>query len=201
MPTSTRGGGSLPDPTVEHRVVQAVLEELAESGRANLSMDRVAKRAGVSKTTVYTRWSTKEDLLVAAYRQSSRPFPALATGTLRGDLDLLLKAVIAGAADNHYGRVLTELLSAAGTDPSLQPELQRVAGNWNTGIQDMLQAGLDRGELDADTDVALLTDAIISITLRRLLFRSRPIDATLSADIHSIVFRSPPRNITPPTTA
>ena len=200
MTTKTRGGGSVPDPTVAHRVVQAVLEELAESGRTHLSMDRVAKRAGVSKTTMYTRWRTKEDLLVAAYRESSRPFPPLNTGTLRGDLDLLLHTVIAGAADNNYGTVLTELLSAAATNPTLRPELQRVADNWNTGIHTMLQAGQDRGELDPDTDLTLLTDAIISITLRRLLFRLRPIDTTLLADIQALVFHSPPRHSTPPTT-
>lgn len=200
MTPTPRGGGSLPDPTVTQRVVQAVLEELAESGRTHLTMDRVAKRAGVSKTTMYTRWRTKDDLLVAAYRQSSRPFPPLATGTLRGDIDLLLQAVIAGAADNHYGRVLTELVAAAATNPALQPELQQVADNWNTGIHTMLQAGQDRGELDPDTDLALLTDAIISITLRRLLFRTRPIDATLLADIQALVFQSPPRHSSPTKT-
>lgn len=186
-------GGSVPDPTITDRVVQAVVAELAECGRDRLSMDRVAKRAGVSKTTVYTRWRSKEDLLVAAYRQVSRPFPTLDTGSLRGDLDLLWQTVLAGAADSRYGIVMAELLGAASTNPELRPVLQAVGDNWNTGIEAMLRAGQERGELDADVDVSLLTDAIVSLTLRRLLFQLRPIDDTLRADIDTFVFHSPPR--------
>lgn len=192
-PAGSRVGGSLPDPTVVDRVLHAVLEELTEAGRDHLSMDRVARRAGVSKTTMYTRWRHKDDLLVDAYRQASRPFPTLQTGTLRGDLHLLMQTVIAGAEGNRYATVLAELLAAAGTNPALRPELQNVADTWNTGIHAMLQAGQDRGELDPDVDLALLTDTLISITLRRLLFRLRPIDDTLRADIDALVFRSPPR--------
>lgn len=193
MPARAGRGGSTPDPAVADRVVEAVLEELAESGRDHLSMDRVARRAGVSKTTVYTRWRTKDDLLVAAYRRVSRPFPVLGTGTVRGDLDVLLDTVVAGAAGDRYATVLTELLAAAATNPSLRPELRNVADSWETGILAMLQGGQERGELDEDVDLPLLTDAITSLTLRRVLFRLRPLDHTLRADIETLVFRSPPR--------
>jgi AcrR family transcriptional regulator len=193
MPAKSDPGGSVPDPTVADRVVEATLVELTESGRDRLSMDRVAKRAGVSKTTVYTRWRSKDDLLVAAYRQVSRPFPTLDTGTLKGDFDLLWQTVLAGAADNRYGIVMAELLSAASTNPDLRPVLRAVADSWNAGIEAMLRAGQERGELGEDVDVPLLTDAIVSITLRRLLFQLRPIDETLRADIDTFVFHSPPR--------
>lgn len=185
-------GGSLPDPAVAPRVIDAVLDELAASGRDRLSMDRIAKRAGVSKVTIYRRWRTKDDLLVAAYQQLSRPFPELATGTLAGDLDTLLAVVHAGAADPRYAVVLTELVAAAATDPGLRPHLHAVSENWQTGIRDMLTAAQERGEHDDDVDTDLLAEILAALVLRRIMFAA-PIDHTLRDDIGTLL-RHPPRH-------
>ena len=187
----TKRGGSLPDPTVLPRVIDAVLDELATSGRARLSMDRIAQRAGVSKATMYTRWRSKDDLLVAAYQRLSRPFPTLDTGTLTGDLDALCQVVIAGAADPRYAAVLTELVAAATTDPTLQPHLLAVSNNWQAGIRAMLRAAQERGELDADVAVALLAEVVSALTLRRVMFKNPPIDHTLRSDLEALI-RHPP---------
>ena len=184
-------GGSQPDPTVLPRVIDAVLDELATSGRARLSMDRIAQRAGVSKATMYTRWRSKDDLLVAAYQRLSRPFPTLDTGTLTGDLDALCQVVIAGAADPRYAAVLTELVAAATTDPTLQPHLLAVSNNWQAGIRAMLRAAQERGELDADVAVALLAEVVSALTLRRVMFKNPPIDHTLRSDLEALI-RHPP---------
>ena len=186
-------GGSLPDPTVAPRVIEAVLDELATSGRDGLSMDRIAKRAGVSKVTIYRRWHTKDDLLVAAYQQLSRPFPDLDTGTLTGDLDALLTVVLDGAADHRYPVVLTELVAAATTDPDLRPHLHTVSDNWQTGIRDMLTAAQQRGELDADVATDLLAEIISALVLRRIMFATTPIDHTLRDDLNTLLHH-PPRH-------
>jgi AcrR family transcriptional regulator len=185
-------GGSLPDPTVAPRVIEAVLDELATTGRDGLSMDRIANRAAVSKATIYRRWPTKHDLLVAAYQQLSRPFPELATGTLTSDLDALLAVVLEGAADHRYAVVLTELVAAAATDPDLRPHLTTVSDNWQTGIHDMLTAAQERGELDADVATDLLAEAISALVLRRIMFATTPIDHTLRTDLDTLL-RHPPR--------
>ena len=187
-------GGSLPDPTVAPRVIEAVLDELAARGRDGLSMDRIAKRAGVSKVTIYRRWLTKDDLLVAAYKQLSRPFPDLDTGTLTGDLDALLAVVFEGAADHRYAVVLTELVAAAATDPTLRPHLHTVSDNWQTGIRQMLTAAQDRDELDHDVATHLLAELISALTLRRVMFATAPIDHTLRTDIDTLI-RHPPRRL------
>lgn len=188
-----RGGGSRPDPTVGPRVIEAVLEELAATGRAGLSMDRIANRAGVSKVTMYTRWRSKSELLVAAYRHLSRPFPTLDTGTLTGDVDALCDAVLAGASDHRYTAVLTELVAAAATDASLRPHLHDVSETWQAGIETMLRAAQGRGELVADAAVPLLAEALSAFTLRRVMFQNPPIDHTLRANLHALVQHPPLR--------
>ena len=186
-----KGGGSLPDPTVLPCVIDAVLDELASSGRARLSMDRIAQRAGVSKATMYTRWDSKDDLLVAAYQRLSRPFPTLDTGTLAGDLDALCVVVVAGATDPRYAAVLTELVAAATTDPTLQPHLLAVSDTWQAGIRAMLHAAQDRRELDADVAVPLLAEVVSALTIRRVMFKNPPIDHTLRTDLDELI-RHPP---------
>jgi AcrR family transcriptional regulator len=193
MPEPGKRGGSLPDPTVAPRVLEAVLDELAVAGRERLSMDRIAKRAGVSKVTIYARWSTKQELLAAAYEQLSQPFPALDTGTLTGDLDALWAVVMAGAADSRYAVALTELAAAAATDRSLQPHLDGASDNWQAGIRSMLHAAQARGELDDDVAVELLTEVITALALRRVMLNTGPIDDTLRTAIDTLI-RHPPRN-------
>ncbi len=156
-------------------------------------MDRIANRAGVSKATVYTRWRSKDELLVAAYQHLSRPFPTLDTGTLTGDVDALCDLVIAGAADRRYAAVLIELVAAAATDPSLQPHLHAVSNNWHTGLRAMLRSTQDRAELDDDVAVPLLAEVLSALTLRRVMFQNPPIDDTIRTDLHTLV-RNPPRN-------
>lgn len=187
-----KGGGSHPDPTVGPRVIDAVLEELATRGRDRLSMDRIASRAGVSKVTVYTRWRSKDELLVAAYQHLSRPFPVLDTGTLDGDVDALCDLVIAGAADHRYTVVLTELVAAAATDPSLRPHLHSVSENWQTGMRSMLRAAQGRGELDDKVAVDLLAEVPSALTLRRVMFGNPPVNDAIRRDLHALV-RNPPR--------
>ena len=72
---------------VVRAVMRATFEELAEVGYGALSIDDVARRAGVNKTTVYRRWPTKEDLVTTALLALPEEYFAMPnTGTIRGDL-------------------------------------------------------------------------------------------------------------------
>ena len=78
---------------ITRAIRRALMQELAAVGYGRLSIEAVARRAGVSKTAIYRRWSSKLDLvleIVAAAAGSS--LPPLDTGSLRGDLALLLRS-------------------------------------------------------------------------------------------------------------
>lgn len=114
------------------------------------------------------------------------------TGSLSGDIDALCDMVLAGAADGRYRTVLTELAAAASTDPTLGPHLHEASTSWRAGLQTMLRAAQDRGELTTDVDVSLLAEALTAFTLRRLIFQDPPIDNTLRAALHTLVHQPPP---------
>ena len=87
-PTRRRGAD------LEQAILRAALDELAETGYAGLTMDRVAKRAGTNKNAIYRRWPNRAALGLAAYRElvvADQELPD--TGELRGDvLELLRRA-------------------------------------------------------------------------------------------------------------
>ena len=66
-------------------IVVATLELLAEQGFQQLTMEQVARRAGVGKATIYRRWPAKADLVKDAIRYFSAELPVPDTGTLAGD--------------------------------------------------------------------------------------------------------------------
>jgi AcrR family transcriptional regulator len=103
---------------LEDAILCAAAEELTESGYAGLTMDRVARRAGTNKNTIYRRWPSRAALGIAAYRQLATATTSDPdTGELRGDaLELMrrtnrswstptgadLRALLAGARDNPH---------------------------------------------------------------------------------------------------
>jgi AcrR family transcriptional regulator len=97
--TKQAAGASPKDPAPRTRaervvrdVLEATIEELGRTGFAALSVEDVAKRAGVNKTTVYRRWPTKSQLVEAAFRRMGQDISVPDTGSLRGDLRALVKA-------------------------------------------------------------------------------------------------------------
>lgn len=90
MPTSDpeprRGRGRPRTPGAEERILEAALEEYGQHGWSGFTMDGVARRAGVGKSTVYLRWQDKDSLLTEAVGTSSGALGAVDTGSLRGDL-------------------------------------------------------------------------------------------------------------------
>ena len=112
------------------RARKAVLEAaaallLAQDGEA-VSMDALAERAGVSKATIYRWWRTKETLtLDALYHEwATASVPDPDTGTLRGDLLLLLRPWVRQVGRRPYGRVIARLITEAQTDPTFAEEYQ-----------------------------------------------------------------------------
>jgi AcrR family transcriptional regulator len=140
-PTRRRGAD------LEQAILRAALDELAETGYAGLTMDRVAKRAGTNKNAIYRRWPNRAALGLAAYRElvvADQELPD--TGELRGDVLELLRR-----ANRHLsspaGDILRSLLGSARDDPRLLEQLREQtadagSGTWLT----VLGRAVARGE-------------------------------------------------------
>src|ERR1700709_2675193 len=93
-PPPPRSAGRPRDPQARRRVLDAALEEYAERGWSGFRMDGGARRAGVGKSTVYRRWDDKESLLNDTLTTWSNQLEQVDTGTLRGDLELMVSNLL-----------------------------------------------------------------------------------------------------------
>jgi len=160
-------------------ILDAAAELLLARGLAAVSMDAVAERAGVSKATIYRWWPSKETLaLDALYTEwaAARPF-ARDTGSLRGDLLVLLRPWARLASGRPWGRVLAALLTEAQTDPVFAAEYrQRVVEPRRDQARAVFRRAIDREEVPADTDVEVALDLIYGPLYHRLLHGHAPLN-------------------------
>ena len=103
---------------------QAALDETAERGLGRLSMEGIARRAGTSKTSLYRRWSSPEDIVFdALYRVYPQESVSPAADDLRGDLIRALALMRGGIANDPDGRVMTALLDEGARRPEIRERL------------------------------------------------------------------------------
>lgn len=132
---------------LEEAILHAAAEELAESGYAGLTMDRVARRAGTNKNTIYRRWPNRAALGIAAYRQMSvATMHVPDTGELRADVLELLRSANR-TWSSPIGGILRALLAGARDDPQLLERIHEQSGDAGSAVWlTILARAVARGE-------------------------------------------------------
>jgi AcrR family transcriptional regulator len=157
--TSSVSAGRPRDAAVGQRALTAAREVFAQRGWFGTSYDEVAKRAGVGKSSLYLRWPTKADLVIAAVTPAAG-FAAANTGTVRGDLVELGDALLAG----HWSGEGVATLRFAAESPHV-PELRDAASKLAHAdtlqlVRRIVRRGVTRSELPAGCSPALINDML-----------------------------------------
>lgn len=168
-----RGPGRPRSARADAAILEAALSELVERGFAGMSVEQVADRAGVSKATIYRRYPTKTDLVIAAMEASGRATTAAPdTGSLRGDIEALAQIVLAaGRGDPRRILAMPRLVAeAACTDPDLFEAVQRsLIGPRRAAVRGALERAVERGELPRTLDLEVATDLYLGPVIFYLL--------------------------------
>ena len=167
VPEQVRKPGRPRSEQAEQAIIDATLELFAERGVEGVCVEAVAARAGVGKATIYRRWSSKEDLLIAALGSLKSPLPEPRGESVRDDLVLLLEAMVRDASDPRYMRQFAMLHGEASQYPRvLARYTQTVVEPRREVIRSVPRRGIASGELRADLDIEIamlaLTGAVIS---------------------------------------
>jgi AcrR family transcriptional regulator len=178
-------GGALLRQRVTDAITEAVFAELAETGYARMSMEAVARRAGVGKAALYRRWPSKQAMLTELIRDKvagALP-PTPATGALHTDLRELLATFRSQLASPLTIRIGPGLLAEASHDSALAEVLSTgVTAPRRTAVRAILQGAIDRGELPPALDTELATDLLIApLAFRMLVIQGRSDDDYLEA--------------------
>ncbi|MER7419307.1 TetR/AcrR family transcriptional regulator [Micromonospora peucetia] len=153
----------------------AVLDLLAADGYATLTVEGVARRSGVNKTTLYRWWPSKPALVAATFRHAiARDLPVPDTGTLRGDLTALLRSKTAFFADGP-GRLAADVLAHTGADAELARLADELLGQHRTHVAEVTGRARARGELTGPVDDTLLADLLLGPVWLRAVVTHRPL--------------------------
>lgn len=160
----------------DEAILAATLELAGEVGIAGMSMDELAQRAGVSKATVYRRWSSKEALVLDALRSAMSPFDDVDTGTLRGDLEVYLGELADRMGSGPITDVLPHLIEVSCHDAAIRTSLDDYVRHRRVPLRTILGRAVARGDLPAAADLDVLIDTLIAPFVYRRLLSRDPID-------------------------
>lgn len=178
--TTTRGRGRPRTPGADARVLKAALAEYADRGWAGFTMDGVARRAKVGKSTLYLRWTDKNTLLLEAVTSHSESVCAVDTGSLRGDLESLALNLFRLYTGPTGWASLRLAVDATAIDSPWRATSEEVFWSRLEGIRPMFDRAVGRGEIDPRVDCDDLVHGVCgSITMQAL---RRDVDADALSD-------------------
>jgi AcrR family transcriptional regulator len=129
-------------------MVAAAAEIVASDGIAACTVDEVARRSGVAKTTIYRHFGGVDGLLLAVMDANVRRVPVVDTGSLRDDLAAITKFYLAAIELPSARRLFTWMLSRSADDPDFAVRFRDVRVQPGGPTFVALQRARDRGELD-----------------------------------------------------
>ena len=170
-------------------ILEATLELLPDVGYGGLTMEGVAARAGVAKTTVYRRWPSKPALVVAAAEELVANVRRPDTGNVREDLIALLRDIITVYTETVAGRIVPGLLADMAENPDLAEAIGAFLGTRRKIMFEILQRGISRGELRPDIDLELAADMMYGPIYYRFLVRRAPLNPEFADQVVDAVLR------------
>ncbi len=160
------------DPRVERSrtvILSAALDLLGEAGYGGLTIEAVAARAGVGKSTVYRHWSGKAELVEDAIRTLKAGVTVPIGGSVRERLVDVLRQMAQNMAASTWSSCLPAIIDAAERDPEVLDIQRRLSHERRQLLVELLTEGRATGEVP-DVDLTLLAECLVGpILVRRLL--------------------------------
>jgi AcrR family transcriptional regulator len=168
-------------------ILDATRELLAEDGGVRaLTVETVAARSGVAKTTIYRRWRDKWELALDAVMIDLLPRFAnpVDVGNTRKELLTFVNSVVKTLASRPYGPAMQGLVSEIATQPELaRIYRQQVVEPRMLQLRPVIERGITRGDLRPDTDLRLVHELLLGPIFYRLLLSGAPLDRNLGPRI------------------
>ena len=170
------GRGRPRDPAADKAILRAALELFVEHGIEGASFEQIARRAGVARTTVYRRWSSREDLLAQAMEVAreapERSLMAAARVPQKRLADELIDALSEMVTRRDYLRTVAKLVGSVPDSPKL------MSVYWNTYliprrriVAEVIGRARERGAIAKQADSEILQDMIGGAIMYHLLVR------------------------------
>jgi AcrR family transcriptional regulator len=171
-------------------ILDATLELLAESGFQGASVESIAARAGVGKTTIYRRWRSKEQLIADALAQLRPQCQMPDTGDLRRDVHAFVECTV--TVDDAMARqILAFVIGSGQRNPDfLDVYWSNCMASRRSAIAERLTRAKARGELRTDVNADLAMDLVLGAVFYRLLFKppAEPLSSYIQGALDTLWF-------------
>jgi AcrR family transcriptional regulator len=175
-------------------ILKAAVDELAQTGYGGVTIEAVAARAGVGKSTIYRHWPDKLALLADAFETFHEEMvPDLGARSPRKSVELLLGHVAEVFLDSTFSRCIPALIEGAERDPRVREFHHRYSAARRQALVDLIARGVREGDFRADLDAELATIALLGTILYRRLMTGRPFDPSDAGELVSTVLGQPRR--------
>lgn len=185
------GAATAPRPgsRTEQAILDATREILAEAGVQGLTVEGVAARSGVAKTTIYRRWRSKEELALAVLIDMVDKVAAVPDlGDTHAEFVAFVNGAVKILGKTLMGRVMQGLVSELAADSDLAKAFrERVVARRVAEVRRVVERGIARGDLRPDTDHELANELLFGPVYYRLLLSGTPLDAKLAERVVSAV--------------
>ena len=173
-------------------VLGAVLEELAEVGHARFTIESVAARCGVGKSTIYRHWPGKPDLIVDAMRELNvQPAPDL-DGAPRERIRRLLHHLGDALTEGRVAAAMPALIEAAEREPEIRRLLDEYTTERRRALVDAIADAVTAGQVHGSVHPDLAARALSGAVFYARLLTSTPMTAASIDRLVTTVLGTPP---------
>jgi AcrR family transcriptional regulator len=160
----------------DEAIIEAAVDEFVEYGYRGISFEGVAARAGVGKTTVYRRYASRLELVMAACdRICEQKGPTPDTGALRTDLLELARGYRRMMTSTTAGKAIPAMMASKVHEPELAEAHEAWLRERRVAAREMIQRAIERGELPKDADAEVCLDQITGPIFYRIFVTNDPI--------------------------
>ncbi len=175
-------------------ILKAAVEELADVGYGQVTIESIAARAGVGKSTIYRHWPDKLALIADAFETfHEQMVPDLGDLPVRDAVALLLRHVAEVVVDSTFSRCIPALIEGAERDERVRAFHHRYSAERRQAIIDLITRGIQRGEVDVGVDPELATTTLLGAIFYRRLMTDQPFNPDDANELVSLVLGKPAR--------
>ncbi len=171
----------LSDPRVARSraaILAATAALLIEEGAGGITIEGIAERSGVAKTTIYRHWKSRSQLIFDGFESmlGTHPSPP-PPGPVRERLTVLLNGLVRGLTISEWAPAVTALIDAGDRDPEIRSLVHDFLARRMAPCREVLQEAIRAGEVDSSLDVDVAVSALVGPVFYRRLVSREPMDA------------------------
>jgi AcrR family transcriptional regulator len=173
----------------EEAILAATIQLLSEKPLRDISMDEIARKAGVGKATIYKWWPSKAFVALDAFlRKANRMMPTPDTGSVRRDILEQVRSLMV-FYNGPDGHVLGQFVAEAQSDKEFAALYrERFLKPRREATRVIFDRGVQRGEIDQNLNRELVLDLIYAPAVYRLMVGHAPLEDKLADEMVSILF-------------